>query len=79
MALSDTALAEKFKTIFDTMDTSAAESPKDNAWYAEQMAKAINDQIKTAEVNPGISVSIPSTSPSGSPSQGTTSAKGTLS
>jgi hypothetical protein len=78
MALSDTVLAEKLKTIFDTMDTSAADSPKNNAWYAEQMAKAITDQIKTAEVNPGIPVSIPSTSPSGSPSQGSTSAKGSL-
>jgi hypothetical protein len=79
MALSDTGFAEKLKAIFDTMDKSAADSPKDNAWYAEQMAKAITDQIKTAEVNPGISITIPSTSPSGSPSQGATSAKGSLS
>ena len=79
MALSDSGFAKKLKAIFDTMDASAADSPKDNAWYAEQLAKVINEQIRTADVNPGISVSIPSTSPAGSPSQGTTTAKGSLS
>ena len=77
--LSDTLFAEKLQAIFDAMDTAAATSPKTNAWYAEQLAKAITAQIKTADVNPGISVNIPNTSPSGSPSQGTTSAKGSLS
>jgi hypothetical protein len=77
--LQDSVFANKLKAIFDTMDTSAADNPKDNAWYAEQLAKAISEQIKTAEVNPGISVTIPSTSSPGSPSQGTTSTKGSLS
>jgi hypothetical protein len=79
MALSNTGFAEKLKAIFDAMDASAADSPKDNAWYATEFAKAINEQIKTADVNPGISVTIPSTSASGSPSQGATSVKGSLS
>jgi hypothetical protein len=77
--LQDTAFTEKLKAIFDSMDTSAADSPKDNAWYAKELAKVINEQIKTADVNPGISVTIPSTSAPGSPSQGTTSTKGSLS
>ena len=78
MALNDNTFAQKLKAIFDVMDTSAG-APKDNQWYAEQLAKAITDQIKTAEVNPGIPVSIPATSAPGSASQGSTSAKGSLS
>jgi hypothetical protein len=78
MGLSDSGFAEKLKAIFDTMDKSATDSPKDNAWYAEQMAKAINDQIKTADVKAGIPVSIPSTAAAGSPSQGMTSTTGSL-
>lgn len=76
--LSDTLFAEKLQAIFDAMDTAAATSPKTNAWYAEQLAKAITAQIKTAEVKAGIPVSIPSTSSPGSPSQGSTSATGSL-
>lgn len=78
MALQDTTFAEKLKAIFDAMDTSAKDNPKDNAWYAGEIAKAITEQIKTAEVKAGIPVNIPSTSSPGSPSQGATSATGSL-
>jgi hypothetical protein len=57
MALSDDALAAVFKGIFKTMRDSAGDEPKDDDWYAEKMAKAIDDQIKTADVNAGIAVS----------------------
>ena len=56
MALSDSSLSSALKAIFDAMDAAAADSPKNNQWYADQMAKAIDDQIKTAEVQVGISV-----------------------
>ena len=80
MALNDAGFAQKLKAIFDAMDAAAAGStPKTNEWYAAELAKAIDDQIKTADVNPGITVTIPTTSQSGTPSQGTTTAKGVLS
>lgn len=79
MALVDAAFAQKLKAIFDAMDGAAGDAPKDNQWYADQLSKAIDDQIKTAEVNAGIAVTIPTTSQSGSPSQGSTSAVGSLS
>jgi hypothetical protein len=79
MAIVHSVLAGRLKTIFDTMDSSAVgNAPKDNQWLAEELAKAIDDQIKTASVLPGIAVSIPSTSPAGTPSQGATSATGSL-
>ena len=79
MALVDAAFAQKLKAIFDAMDGAAGDAPKDNQWYADQLSKAIDDQIKTAQVNPGIAVNIPTTSMPGSPSEGTTSAAGSLS
>jgi hypothetical protein len=79
MALSESALAGVLKGIYAEMRNAASGSPKDDDWLAEQLAKAITDQIKTADVNAGITVNIPSTSPEGSPSQGATSAKGSLS
>lgn len=78
MALDDSKLASALKNIYSEMKTAAADSPKDDDWFAEKLAKAITDQIKTAEVNAGISVTIPSTSAPGSPSQGATSATGSL-
>jgi hypothetical protein len=78
MALQDSVLAGKLKAIFDAMDGAASGTPKDNQWYADQLAKAIDDQIKTAQVSAGIPVTIPTTSASGSPSQGSTSAVGSL-
>jgi len=56
MALSDAALASVLKSIFKQMRDSAGTAPKDDDWYADQLAKAIDDQIKTAEVQPGITV-----------------------
>jgi hypothetical protein len=56
MALNDSSFAAVLKGIFDALDAAASGTPKDNEWYAAQLAKAIDDQIKTAEVNPGIDV-----------------------
>jgi hypothetical protein len=56
MALNDTSFATVLKGIFRQMRESAGGTPKDDDWYADQLAKAIDDQIKTAEVNPGIDV-----------------------
>jgi hypothetical protein len=56
MALSDSALATVLKGIFRQMRDNAGGIPKDDDWYADQLAKAIDDQIKTADVNAGISV-----------------------
>jgi hypothetical protein len=49
MAVQESALASALKKIFDAMGTEA----RDNQWYADQMAKAITDQIKTAGVPAG--------------------------
>jgi hypothetical protein len=78
MALNDDTFAQKLKAIFDAMDGAAGGTPKTNQWYAEQLAKAIDDQIKTAEVNAGIDVA--GGTQSGGPLVGSkTSAKGSLS
>jgi hypothetical protein len=50
MALQESALASALEAIFSEMETAAAEQPKDNHWYAQQVAKAVTDQIKTAQV-----------------------------
>ena len=76
MALNETSLANALKAIYTEMGTAASGSPKDDNWLAEKLAKAITDQIKTAEVAAGIAVTIPVTSTAGSPSQGVTSALG---
>jgi hypothetical protein len=54
-------------------DAALSGTPKDDDWYAEQMAKAITGQIKTADVNAGIAVS------GGSLASAAASAKGSLS
>jgi hypothetical protein len=48
MALQNSALSQALKAIFDAM-----EEARDNQWYADQMAQAITDQIKTAGVPAG--------------------------
>jgi hypothetical protein len=54
MAVVDSVLSIKLKTIFDLMDSSAAgDAPKDNQWLANELAKAIDDQIKTAAIPAG--------------------------
>jgi hypothetical protein len=49
MALQEGALAQAFKTIFDSMEDEA----RDTQWYAERIAKAVTDRIKTAAVPVG--------------------------
>jgi hypothetical protein len=56
MALVDGALAGALKSIFKQMRDPASENPKGDDWYADQLAKAIDDQIKTGDVQTGISV-----------------------
>jgi hypothetical protein len=78
MALNESALADALKGIYKEMGDAASGSPKDDIWLAEKLAKAITDQIKTAEVNAGIAVS--GGTQSGGGLVGTaTSAKGSLS
>jgi hypothetical protein len=78
MALEESVLADALKSIGAEMrNTASSGSPKDDDWYAEQMAKAITAQIKTAEVAEGIDVA--GGTASGGPLVGAvTSAKGKL-
>jgi hypothetical protein len=74
MALSDSAFAAALKDIFAQM----RDGSKNDDWLAEKLAKAVDDQIKTAEVNTGIAVT--GGTASGGPLVGaSTSAKGSLS
>jgi hypothetical protein len=68
MALADSALSSALKAIFDQMTTE-----KSNEWYADQLAKAIDDQIKTAVV----STTVTGTVTSGSGSGGSVAGSGT--
>jgi hypothetical protein len=56
MALSDSAFKSVLQGIFDDMWDAADGTPRDNAWLAEKLAGAIDDQIKTADVLEGIAV-----------------------
>jgi hypothetical protein len=78
MALNDNAFSQKLEAIFEAMDSAASGAPKTNQWYAEQLAKAIDDQIKTADVNAGIDVA-GGTQSGGSLVGAKTAAKGSLS
>jgi hypothetical protein len=78
MALSDGTFATVLKGIFKQMRDNAGGTPKDDDWYAEQLAKAIDDQIKTADVNTGIRVD-GGTASGGNLVGCVTSSKGTLS
>jgi hypothetical protein len=78
MALNDIVFAEVLKDIFRQMRDSTGKNPKDDDWYAGQLAKAIDDQIKTADVNAGIAVS-GGTQTGGALAGAATSAKGTIS
>jgi hypothetical protein len=68
MALVEAALKANLLSLFDSMN----KSPMSGADYAANLAKIINDHIKTADVvvNPGIAVATPAGS-------GATSAPGT--
>jgi hypothetical protein len=78
MALNENTLAGALKDIAAQMRDAASGTPKDDDWYAEQIAKAITDQIKTADVNAGIAVAGGTVS-GGSLVSAATSAKGSLS
>jgi hypothetical protein len=54
MALSDSVLENKLIALFSLMKT----APMTDENYAKQLAKIINEQIKTAVVNPGIIVQV---------------------
>jgi hypothetical protein len=56
MALSDSTFKSVLKGIFDDMSSASDESPKDNDWLADRLSKAIDDQIKTLDVQIGIDV-----------------------
>jgi hypothetical protein len=60
MALVDSALSAALKAIFDTMKESAKTSPKDDQWFADQLAAAIDAQIKTAAVSTTVTGSVTS-------------------
>jgi hypothetical protein len=74
MALSDSAFAAALKDIFAQM----RDGSKTDDWLAEKLAKAVDDQIKTADVNAGIAVS-GGTQTGGALTGAATSAKGSLS
>lgn len=78
MALNDNTLAGALKSIYREMKSAASGTPKDDDWFAEKLAKAVTDQIKTAEVNAGIAVS-GGTQEGGALVGAATSAKGSLS
>jgi hypothetical protein len=78
-------IAAGLKNIYDQMH--GEDTSKDDNWLADEIAALLSDaiattgtaQIKTADVDAGISVLIPATSPEGSPSTGQTNKPGTLS
>jgi hypothetical protein len=53
MALVESVLSNALESVYNQMDASASGTPKTNKWLAEQLAKAITDQIKTAEIAAG--------------------------
>jgi len=57
MAMDVDSFADILKGIFSAMRGAASDEPKDDDWYAEQLAAAITDHVKTADVKAGISVS----------------------
>jgi hypothetical protein len=70
MALVDSVLASQLKNIFSTMKAQL----KGDDWLADELAKAIDQQIKTAAVNQGIPVTVATATGIGS-----TTGPGTLS
>ena len=78
MALVDSALEGALKGIFTQMEDAAWDSPKSGDWFAGELAKVMDTQIKTAEVNTGITV-IGGTVSGGALTGAQTAAKGTIS
>lgn len=69
MALEASRLEAELVRIFKDMEGAAANSPRDFYWYAREVAKAVTDQIKTAEVPSG-SVIVAVSGGSGAPAVG---------
>ena len=78
MALNENTLKTALLSVFNAMDAAAGGAPKTNEWYAGELAKAITNQIKTAEVNVGIDVT-GGTQSGGALVGAKTAAKGSLS
>lgn len=57
MPLNDEAFAVDLCSIFDDMWNAAENNPRNNMYYAEKMAKRINDEIRKGDVQTGIPVS----------------------
>jgi len=51
--LDNNTLKTELLTIFTEMEAAASGTPKTKEWYAEKIAQAITDQIKSAEIPPG--------------------------
>ena len=51
--LEATTLQQVLLGIFTEMEAAASGAPKTKEWYAEKIAQAITDQIKSAEIPPG--------------------------
>jgi hypothetical protein len=71
MALVDTVLENKLKAIFAQMN--GEDETKNDAWMAKEIAKAIDEQIKTAEITtqiPATSVIVQVSGGSGAPAVG---------
>lgn len=51
--LEATTLQQVLLGIFTEMEAAASGTPKTKEWYAEKIAQAITDQIKSAEIPPG--------------------------
>jgi hypothetical protein len=75
MALVDSALAANLLTIFQTMKSAASGTPKDETWLANQLAAAIDAQIKTASVTVAKGIAV-STTGTAAAQTGTTTATG---
>jgi hypothetical protein len=73
MALQESAMASALKAMFAQMESAASGSPKDKNWYADQLAKIVTDQIKTAGIAAG-SVITAVSGGSGAPATGTPNA-----
>jgi hypothetical protein len=54
MALSDKAFEDDLFAIFEDMWNAAEGKPRDNRWYANKLAKRINDEIRNGDVQAGI-------------------------
>lgn len=76
MALVDSVLSASLKAIFDAMATAASGTPKDNQYLADQLAAAIDNQIKTAIVTVAVGIPV-ATAGSAAAQTGATTGPGT--